>query len=31
MWAAAALTDRLVDQKPAGPIDQPISRTFRAA
>jgi uncharacterized protein len=25
MWAAAALTDRLLDQRPAGPLDQPIA------
>jgi hypothetical protein len=25
MWAAAALTDRLVDQRPAGLLDQPIA------
>jgi len=31
MWAAAALTDRLVDQKPAGLLDQPISGTIRHA
>lgn len=31
MWAAAALTDRLVDQHPAGPLDQPISGTIRPA
>jgi uncharacterized membrane protein YedE/YeeE len=31
MWAGAALTDRFVDQQPAGLIDQPISRTFRSA
>ena len=32
MWAAAAVTDRLVDQRPAGPLDQavPGSRSFIA-
>lgn len=25
MWAAAAMTDRLVDQRPAGVLDQPIA------
>jgi len=31
IWAAAALTDRLLDQRPAsGPLDQPVpgSRAF---
>lgn len=31
MWGAAALTDRLVDQHPAEPLDQPISGTIRPA
>ncbi|WP_425261101.1 YeeE/YedE family protein [Rubrivivax sp. RP6-9] len=32
MWGAAAVTDRLVDQRPAGPLDQavPGSRSFIA-
>lgn len=30
MWAAAALTDRLVDQRPQTALDQPISGSFAA-
>ncbi len=31
MWAAAALTDRFFDQRPAGWLDQPISGSVRHA
>jgi hypothetical protein len=27
MWAAAALTDRLVDQRPSGALDQPVPQS----
>jgi hypothetical protein len=30
MWAAAAITDRLVDQRPSGLLDQPIAGQVHA-
>jgi uncharacterized membrane protein YedE/YeeE len=31
IWAAAAITDRLVDQRPVGPLDEPMPHVARPA